>query len=122
MTDKSSRAKAKNKDVFIKVRCTADERAAWRAKAEGYDKSVSELMREAMGRVQPFTPANKLLVQERTRELAKIGNNINQLAHWANQHKSAAEAAHVIEALMLLKAQIEHSFPTAPIGDSKNAQ
>jgi len=122
MTAKSSKA-AGNKDVFVKVRCTVDERAGWKAKAEHYDKSVSELMREAMCRVQPFTPANKLLVQERTRELAQMGNNINQLARWANKHKSSAEAAHVIEALMLLKAQIEHSFPTAPkLGDSKNAQ
>ena len=33
--------------------------------------------------------------RERTRELASIGNNFNQIARWANEHKSAADAAEV---------------------------
>lgn len=30
--------------------------------------------------------------RRRTYQLAKIGTNLNQLAHWANTHKEAAEA------------------------------
>ena len=34
--------------------------------------------------------------RERTRELARIGNNLNQIARWSNTHKGAIEAVKVI--------------------------
>jgi len=101
------------RDVFIKVRCTLDEKMEWQHLASNYDQSLSDLMRESMNRVRPFSPANKKLIQERTRELAKIGNNINQLARFANQHKSNAEAIQILEALMLLQKSITSEFSDA---------
>jgi len=101
------------RDVFLKVRCTLDEKMEWQHLARGYDQSLSELLREAMNRVRPFTPKNKKLIQERTRELAKIGNNINQLSRFANRHKSNAEAIQILEALMLLQKSITSEFSDA---------
>jgi len=101
------------RDVFLKVRCTLDEKMEWQHIARGYDQSLSDLMREAMNRVRPYSPKNKKLIQERTRELAKIGNNINQLARFANQHKKNAEAIQILEALMLLQKSITSEFSDA---------
>ncbi len=38
--------------------------------------------------------------RERIREIARIGNNLNQLARWANTHKTEAEAVAVIANLV----------------------
>ena len=40
------------------------------------------------------------LERERTRELARIGSNLNQIARWANTHKENAEAVEVIAHLV----------------------
>ena len=34
--------------------------------------------------------------RERTQQIARIGNNLNQIARWANAHKGAIEAVEVI--------------------------
>ncbi|MDE2865288.1 MAG: plasmid mobilization relaxosome protein MobC, partial [Gemmatimonadota bacterium] len=34
--------------------------------------------------------------RERTRQIARIGNNLNQLVRWVNTHRTAAEAVSVI--------------------------
>ena len=38
--------------------------------------------------------------RERSRQIARIDNNLNQLARWANIHKAAAEAVAVIANLV----------------------
>ena len=38
--------------------------------------------------------------------MARIGNNLNQIARWANTHKEAAEAAEVIAHLAAIEREI----------------
>ena len=40
---------------------------------------------------------------ERTQQLARIGNNLNQIARWANTHKGAAEAVEVLARLVAIE-------------------
>ncbi len=63
----------------------------------------------------------RALIQEQTRQISRIGNNLNQIAKWANTYKSTAEAIEVIEALRTieqtlnqLSANPSSSFPSAP--------
>ena len=51
--------------------------------------------------------------RERTRELARIGSNLNQIARWANAHKGNAEAVEVIAHLVA----IERAFDTLAVRD-----
>ena len=44
-------------------------------------------MRRSVGRVRPWTVAHAEVERERTRELARIGANLNQIARWANTSK-----------------------------------
>ena len=60
--------------------------------------SFSALLREAMARTR--TAAARAIERERTREIKRIGKNLNQLARWANTHKAAAEAVTVIAYLV----------------------
>ena len=76
----------------VAARVTPSERAAWRAKAAAAGVSPSALLREAMARTRTWTASARAAERERTRQIARVGNNLNQLARWANTHKTAAVA------------------------------
>ena len=88
--------------VWVKVRATEAERAEWHAKARSAGLTLSDLVRRSMGRVRTWTVAHAEVERERTREVARLGNNLNQIARWANTHKGAAEAVEVITRLVAI--------------------
>ena len=47
--------------------------------------------------------AHAELERERTRELARIGSNLNQIARWANTRKENAEAVEVVAHLVAIE-------------------
>ena len=86
--------------VVVTARITRAEQAAWRAKAAAARVSPSALLRQAMARTQTWTAPAVAVERERSRQIARIGNNLNQLARWANTHTSAVEAVTVIARLV----------------------
>lgn len=100
--------------AIIKVRVTDAEHAGWQTKAEAAGVSVSELVRRAMTRVKTWTHADAGIERERNRELAKIGNNLNQIARWANTHKETADAIEVISHLRAIEQMLDSSFSYRP--------
>ena len=62
------------------------ELAAWQAKAAAAGVSLSELLRQAMARTQTWTAPAREVERERTRQIARIGSNLNQIARWAHTH------------------------------------
>lgn len=96
--------------AIIKIRLTGAEQAAWQAKAEAAGLSVSELIRRAVARVKTWTAANAEVERQRNRELARIGNNLNQIARWANTHKTAAAAIEVISHLRSIEQLLDFSY------------
>lgn len=96
--------------AIIKIRLTGAEQAAWQAKAEAAGLSVSELIRRAVARVKTWTAANAEVERQRNRELAKIGNNLNQIARWANTHKTAADAIEVVSHLRSIEQLLDFSY------------
>ena len=92
--------------TWLQVRCTAAERAAWQATAVAAGLPLSTLVRRALGRVRTWTAKRADLERARTRELARIGSNLNQLARWANTHTSALEAVTVIAHLTALSREL----------------
>ena len=63
-------------------------------------------MRGSVGRVRTWTVAHAELERERTRELARIGSNLNQLARWANIHKEDAEVVEVVAHLFAIEREL----------------
>ena len=88
--------------VWVKVRASEPERAEWHAKAHSAGLTLSDLVRRSIGRVRTWTVAHADVERERTRELARLGNNLNQIARWANTHKEAIEAVEVIGHLIAI--------------------
>ena len=91
------------RSVEIHVRVSPAERAAWRAKAAAAGVPLSALLRQAMARTRTWTAPAADVERERTRQIARIGNNLNQLARWANTHGSAVEAVAVIANLVVFE-------------------
>ncbi len=83
--------------MWVKIRASEAERAEWHAKARSAGLTLSDLVRRSVGRVRTWTVAHAEVERERTRQVARIGNNLNQIARWANTYASAAEAvAHLV--------------------------
>ncbi len=89
-----------HRTVMVAARVTPAEHAAWREKAAAAGVSPSALLREAMARTHTWTAAARSVERERTRQIARIGNNLNQLVRWVNTHRTAVEAVSVIAHLV----------------------
>ena len=90
----------------IHLRATPAETAAWRAKAAAVGVPLSDLLRQAMARTRTWTAAAADAERERTRQVARIGNNLNQLARWANANASTVDAVEVIAHLMAFEREL----------------
>ena len=90
---------ADRRTVRVHVRLSPAERAAWDAKAAAAGVPLSTLLRRAMARTRTWTAPAADIERERNVQVARIGNNLNQLARWANTHTSAADAVTVIDHL-----------------------
>lgn len=125
-----------------RIRLPDDVLARWRVAAEasglclsdwfrdridgpGYDeptglpvKTGKPTPRRGTPRRRPFSPADPELAAE----IAKVGNNLNQIARWANTHKTAAEAVEIVAHLVAIEKQLEAMlFPAAPSPDPEDA-
>ena len=99
---------------MVAARVTPAEHAARREKAAAAGMSPSALLREAMARTRTWTAQARAIERERTQQVARIGNNLNQLARWANTHTTAAEGVSVIAHLVAFERSL---LAVAPIGE-----
>ena len=100
--------------MWVKIRASEAERAEWHAKARSAGLTLSDLVRRSVGRVRPWTVAHADVERERTRELARIGANLNQIARWANTFKANAEiVAHLVAIERALTALADVGLPDA---------
>ena len=87
----------------IAVRLTDEEKLDWDLKAHAAGLSISELVRQAMNRVRISHIGDRALQIERTRQIAKIGNNLNQIARWVNRYKTSADTVEVVTHLIAIE-------------------
>ncbi len=87
----------------ISIRLTDEEKLDWELKAHAAGLTISQLAREAMGRVKVTNIKDRGIQMERTRQIAKIGNNLNQIARWANTYTNTAEAVEIVTYLIAIE-------------------
>ena len=87
----------------IAVRLTDEEKLDWDLKAHAAGLSISELVRQAMNRVRISHVGDRAVQIERTRQIAKIGNNLNQIARWVNRYKTTADTVEVVTHLLAIE-------------------
>jgi len=75
----------------IEIRCTDEERQAWKLKANDAGISVANLIRRLLNSaevdVSPVKPKRQYVQAdpELVSQIARIGNNLNQIARGVNQ-------------------------------------
>jgi Bacterial mobilisation protein (MobC) len=118
---------AEKLNTSLKIRLSQPEKLSWQEKAVLAGVPLSTLIREAMSRTRTWTASDRSSLQEQTRQISRIGNNLNQIAKWANTYKSTAEAIEIIEALRAIEQALTQlstnpsssSFPSAPTPEAK---
>ena len=115
------------KTARFELRCSLQELAIWRTTAKNCGMPLAQFIRECVTQHLPvagqqdspmscllssktpqnypvhFRKADPILI----RQLAAIGNNLNQITHWANTHKSQQEAKPVEEEVRLTRKALE---------------
>ena len=92
--------------VVAHTRVSSAELAEWNAKAAAAGVTLSELLRQAMSRTQAWTAPAMEVERERTRQVARIGSNLNQIARWANTHLDGLAAVEVIAHLVAIEREL----------------
>ena len=102
----------------IDFRLPEDVANSWKLAAKDLDLSVADWLRQQIkiDGVDPVvtnrpTPlrrhAEKSCDDPLAREVCRIGNNLNQLAHWANTYKNEIETARVMSGLKNIFIMLE---------------
>lgn len=105
------KTKTETRTALVKLRVTPAEKEAIAAKAEAQGQTVTDFIRQ---RALDYRLRQTPLEKERVRQLARIGVNLNQLARWANVHKSRAETIDVLAALVSLERELKEADTPPP--------
>ena len=93
------------RDLVLRVRCTAEERAAWLRKARAQERSLSDYARHLLSdepmqrRARPPEVDPVLLVA-----VGRAGNNLNQIARAINVDRKAGRSIDLIAVRTVLMA------------------
>nr|CRY96120.1 hypothetical protein [uncultured prokaryote] len=90
----------------IEIRIVDEAKEAWEGKAADAGLSLSDLIRHAVEGTEPMKRNRVDVDPVLLRQLAQIGNNLNQLARWANRDKRKVEALAVIARLIEIDREL----------------
>lgn len=93
--------------MWIKLRVSDEERSRWLLKAQDAGVTLSALIRQGLEGAPVRRPRRRVETDPALlRELARIGNNLNQIARWANRNKQGAEAQGILVALIEIDREL----------------
>ena len=93
--------------MWVKLRTTLEQRDAWYAKAEAKGVTFSHLARQTLdGVTVRRRPQLRRVDPALLRQLARLGNNLNQLARWANRDQRYAETAQIMGQLIAIEREL----------------
>lgn len=90
----------------IELRIADEMKQAWEQKADSAGLSLSDLIRIAVDGL-PVRKRERVNIDPALlRQLAQIGNNLNQLARWVNRDRRSVEALAVIARLIEIDREL----------------
>ena len=93
--------------MWIKIRASEAQRDAWYEKARLKGVTFSELVRQSLDGVRVQRRHQLRRVDpDLLRQLARLGNNLNQLARWANRDQRYIEGATVLARLVEIDREL----------------
>lgn len=109
----SMAGKAKVKTKFLQIRIDPDLKELWKKNADDLGVSVTDLLVQAMDLVKPWrpqarpNPEDRDIERAKIRELARIGNNLNQISRWCNTYKSSCDATLILQHLVSIEHELK---------------
>ena len=88
------------------IQLTKEERLALELKAHIADLSLSEFVRQSIKKVKISNLDDRELKKERTRQIARIGNNLNQIARKVNSNENTINTAKIRSDLKAIKQKL----------------
>ncbi|RYG91076.1 MobC family plasmid mobilization relaxosome protein [Loktanella sp. IMCC34160] len=93
--------------MWVKIRVTPDQRSAWHAKARSHGLSFSDFARAAIDGTRTRRRKQIRSIDPRLlRQLARLGNNLNQLARWANRDQRYADRVEIMGQLIGIEREL----------------
>lgn len=106
--------KEKLRTSFLHFRVNTDDREQLKKLAAAEKKTVSDFMRSQVAKVlkeSGLAPKEKRTYKRADprllAEIARVGNNLNQIARWANTYKTEAESFEITVLLVGMERQIK---------------
>ncbi len=93
-----------SRTAWITLRVTPEEKALLLKVAQAKNMSLGDFVRQQIGR--PRVRKTKI-EQEKNLQIARIGNNLNQLAHWANTYKGNVDTLLILSELQGIAQDIK---------------
>lgn len=90
----------------IQIRIDDGTKAKWLLKAKEQGTTLTELIVTAVNGTKISRRKRVNVDPALIRELARLGNNLNQIARWANSYKADANALAVIAELINIDREI----------------
>ncbi len=92
--------KEEKRTAFVNTRVTPAEKVVLTLQAKAEDLSLGDFVRQQLDR-----PKVRKTKAERQKviQLARIGNNLNQISRWANTYKNNAEATQILIGLIEIR-------------------
>jgi len=105
-------------DKMVSFRLPVEIAKAWKNAARGSEMTLADFLRcqVKVDGVKPFTPTRKTPVPKLKyvgadpaliQQVARIGNNLNQIAKFCNVYKSAADTIQIFQALVAIEHELE---------------
>jgi len=88
----------------LELRVSISEKSALSAQAKDFNLSLSDFVRASLGKVRSWSVEDVAHKKAMTREIAKIGNNLNQIARHLNS--SSSKDFDVLIQLSEIKAEL----------------
>ena len=98
------------KSKIVTCRFSESEYADLKTKADSVGVSVSGLIRESVTKVRAWTPTHTAVEKERVRQVARIGNNLNQIARAVNQQGVVKHELDILSRLQSIHDDLRKSL------------
>ena len=99
-------ARAYEKTARFEIRCSPEDLEGWRCTAEEHGLSLAKYNRACLNH-EPVLSRTMKADPALVRQLAAIGNNLNQLTRWANTYKQGVESSLVLDALLRIYEELD---------------
>lgn len=95
---------------FLQIRVSPDEKKEIKDKAGSAGLSLTDFMLEATARTRTWTIQDRAIQEEKIRQIARIGNNLNQVARIINQQKVVHQELELLRVLQGIENEVRRAL------------